>query len=241
MASDDSSVGYVIWGTDHAVYGPVELPTLVSWVKDERVTCDTWIYLERTDCWEKAAHVPELQMFFHSHRCAPDIDAATPAGGARSDPLNPGALRHIKVLGGFNDEQIERFVNTMQVLTIPAGARVARQGEPGDAMYLVLDGELRARMLVDGGETSVVTLGAGEFFGETSLFDHGPRTADVFATLQSIVLKIPASEFEKFTYEVPDLAAPFLLALTQSLVTRMRAENRRYRDSTGMARAMAPH
>ena len=65
--------------------------------------------------------------------------------------------------------------------------------------------------------------------------------ADVFAARESTVLKIPASEFEKFTYEVPDLAAPFLLALTQSLVTRMRAENRRFRDSAGLARAMAPH
>jgi CRP-like cAMP-binding protein len=238
MASDDTAVGYVIWGADHVVYGPVELPMLVAWVKDERVTDDTWIYLERTDCWEKAAHVPELQMFFHSHRAAA---SAAPKPGAPNDPLCPAALRHIKVLGGLNDEQIERFINAMQVQTLLPGARLARQGEPGDAMYLVLDGELRARMMVDGGETSVATLGAGEFFGEICLFDHGPRTADVFAARETTVLKIPASEFEKFTYEVPDLAAPFLLALTQSLVTRMRAENRRFRDSAGLARAMVPH
>src|SRR5579859_5337124 len=158
MASDDSAVGYVIWGADHAVYGPVELPTLVSWVKDERVTADTWIYLERSDCWEKASHVPELQMFFHSRRSPAPEAADTPAGGRKEDVLSPCALRHIKVLGGLNDEQLERFVKTMQVQTVPAGTRLAKQGEPGDAMYLVLAGELRARTMVDGGEVAVRTL-----------------------------------------------------------------------------------
>lgn len=239
MASDDSAVGYVIWGADHAVYGPVELPTLVSWVRDERVTADTWIFLERSDCWEKAAHIPELQMFFHSRR-GNGAEPDNGAGGARSDPLSPGALRRIKILGGLNDEQIERFVRTMHVQTVPAGARIARQGEPGNAMYLVLSGELRARTMADGGETAVRTLGEGEFFGAVSLFDHGRRSADVFATRESTVLKIPVSEFEKFAYETPDLAAPFLLALAQSVVTRMSAENRRYRDSSGLNRALTP-
>src|SRR3954452_11475954 len=108
MPSDDSGTGYVIWGTDHAVYGPVELPTLVSWIKDERVLADTWLYLERTDGWEKAARVPELQMFFKG-RPGP----AKPAHAGH--PTSPGALRRIKILATFNDEQLERFVQLMEV------------------------------------------------------------------------------------------------------------------------------
>ena len=240
MASDDSAVGYVIWGADHVVYGPVELPTLVGWVKDERVTADTWIYLERTDCWEKAAHVPELQMFFHCRHAAVPDDFTAPESAVPNDPLSPAALRHVKILCGLNDEQIERFVKTMQVLTVPAGTRVARQGEPGDAMYLVLSGELRTRTVVDGVEVAVRTLCVGDFFGAVSLFDHGRRSADVFATLETTVLKIPSSDFEKFAYEAPDLAAPFLFALAQSVVTRMSAENRRYRNTPNFNRVLSP-
>jgi len=177
--------------------------------------------------------------FFHSHRAPAPEAADTPAGSRKADVLSPCALRHIKVLGGLNDEQLERFVKTMQVQTVPAGTRLARQGEPGDAMYLVVAGELRTRTMVDGGEVAVRTLGAGEFFGAVSLFDHGRRSADVFATQETTVLKIPSSEFEKFAYEVPDLAAPFLLALAQSVVTRMSAENRRYRNSSSFARTLS--
>jgi len=45
-------------------YGPVELPTLVAWVKDERVTADTWIFVARTGSWQKAGELPELQILF---------------------------------------------------------------------------------------------------------------------------------------------------------------------------------
>ena len=62
----DENTGFKIWAVDNIVYGPVELPLLVSWVKEERVTRDTWIYAEAADAWRKACQVPELQMFFRS-------------------------------------------------------------------------------------------------------------------------------------------------------------------------------
>ena len=64
MASEPGGVDFKIWAVDNQVYGPVELPVLVGWVKEERVTADTWIFSERDDAWQKAAKVPELQMFF---------------------------------------------------------------------------------------------------------------------------------------------------------------------------------
>ena len=94
MASEETGSGYVIWGADHAVYGPVELPMLVNWIRDERVTADTWLYLERSDCWEKVAHVPELQMFFKGRGSARPVGAS-----ANEKSVSPGALRRIKILG----------------------------------------------------------------------------------------------------------------------------------------------
>src|SRR6476620_3664304 len=63
MASS-SGTDFIVWGIDQTAYGPVELPTLVSWVKDERVTAETWVFAARTSSWQKAPQVPELQMFF---------------------------------------------------------------------------------------------------------------------------------------------------------------------------------
>ncbi|MDB6067361.1 MAG: transcriptional regulator, Crp/Fnr family [Pedosphaera sp.] len=231
MPSDDSASGYIIWGVDHAVYGPVELPTLVGWIKDDRVTSETWLFVERSGCWEKAEHVPELQMFFHSRHASPTDSFEDPAGGSSLDALSPRALRHVKVLACLNDEQLERFIKIMEVQHVPQGTLLARQGEPGNAMYLVLEGELRAHTMVDGHEIAVGTLNGGDFFGEISLFDQGPRSAEVIAARDTTVLKICASDFEKFAYETPDLAAPFLLAIAKTFTCRMRIDNKRYHDS----------
>ena len=43
MQPDNDAPGFCIWGADNVVYGPVDLPTLVDWVQEERVTANTWI------------------------------------------------------------------------------------------------------------------------------------------------------------------------------------------------------
>ena len=231
MPSDETAVGYFIWATDNAAYGPIELPTLVSWIKDERVLADTWVFLERSGCWEKAEHVPELQMFFHSRPTAAAAVSGAEPDNLEAGGLSPELLRHVKILAGLNNEQLARFIRIMQVKNISQGVQLAKQGEPSDAMYLLVEGQLRLRAMIEGRETSLGTINAGEFFGEISLFDKGPRFADVIAAQDSTLLRIPAAEFEKFVYETPDLAAPFLLALGHTLTTRIRAEYKRYRDS----------
>ncbi len=235
MPPDDSGVGYFIWGVDHAAYGPVELPTLVAWIKDERVIADTWIFVERSEGWEKAGHVPELQMLFHGSPLASGPDHAT-APTDSAAPLSPAALRHVRILGCLNDEQLERFLQFMETIAVPAGAQLARQGEPGNAMFLLLEGGLRARAMADGRETNLAVLNAGDFFGEMSLFEQGPRSADIVATADSTLLKISASELERLAYEAPDLAAPFLLSVGKCLASRVRADNKRYRDSISFVR-----
>jgi len=232
MASDDSDVGYVIWGVDHAAYGPVELPALVRCIREERVIFDTWIYVERSDCWEKAGHVAELQMFFHGGCPSAPHGAEDPAAAGQSlGVLDPVSLRHIKILAGLNNDQLQGILQAMEVQNVLAGTRLARQGEPGNAMYLLLEGELRVRGTVDGRDTSFGTLSAGEFFGEISLFDQGPRCAEIIAATDSTVLKITAVELEKLAYEAPQLAAPFLLAVAKSLAVHIRTDNKHYRDS----------
>jgi CRP-like cAMP-binding protein len=229
VVPDVPTVGYVIWGVDHAVYGPVELPVLVSWIRDERVLADTWLFVERNGCWEQAARIPELQMFFHKRS-----SVALPAGSGDTSflaPLQPGALRHVKVLACLNDEQLAEFLQFVEVQTVPAGTQLIRRGEPASAMYLVVEGELRYSLAVEGREATAGSLNAGEFFGEISLLDQGTRNADVVAVQDCTLLKISAVEFERMTAEKPGLVAPFLSSLMKSVACRVRAENRRYRDS----------
>jgi len=233
MASSSTTPAFYVWGIDQTAYGPVELPALVSWVKDERVTPETWIFATKGENWQRAAEVAELQMFFR-RKTGGGADAGVEAAQAPTG-MDPRALRRVKILAGMSEEQLERFAQFMQVEKIPQWAVIVKQGDPGDTMYLILQGELRVRINVGGKETILTTLGVGEFFGDISLFDQGPRSADVVANADSVVLKISASAFDELSKKAPDLATPFLRAMGQTLSARIRADNKRYGDSMKMA------
>src|SRR6266576_2258895 len=179
MATHLDGAQFFIWGIDQSAYGPVELPMLVSWIQDERVLAETWVFLERDVAWRRAADLPELQMFFHRQPAA-----AAPAG------FQAGSLRRVKILAGLSDAQLQRLAQLMELQRVAQWSVIVKQGEHGDAMYLILEGELRVRLIASGKETILSTLGPGEFFGDMALFDQGPRSADVVANVDSVVLKI---------------------------------------------------
>jgi CRP-like cAMP-binding protein len=228
----DQAILYSIWAEDNVVYGPVELPVLVGWVKDERVLAGTWVYDSQNDRWRKAANVPELQLFFRKKGGA----TAAP-GPVDQSNITPGMLRRVKALAELNDEQLERFVHFMEPQTVRQWIPVVKQGDMDDGMYLVLEGELRVRLMIGGKETILATLGAGECFGEIALFDQGPRSADVVANKDSVLLKITAEAFEKLRREAPELSVPILFSISKTLAARIRADNKRIKDSVNFARA----
>ncbi len=238
MELNSSGIGFKIWAVDNVVYGPVELPVLVAWVQEERVTAATWIFSEKEDCWHKAAKVPELRMFFQKRTNAPSPASSGSPGPEDSllAEIKPASLRRVRIFAELSDSQLERFMQFMETLPVRQWTEVVKQGQHGDAMYLVLEGELRVRMMIGGKETTLVTLNTGDFFGEISLFDNGPRSADVVANRNTVLLKISSDAFQKLLMEAPDIAAPFLFAMGKTLTARIRADNKRYRDSVNFAR-----
>jgi hypothetical protein len=231
---ESQSVHYHIWAADNVVYGPVELPTLVAWIKDERVLADTWIFDAQNDRWRKAAQLPELQIFFQKKSPAPAA-APPPAGPGRLN-VTPGMLRRVKALAEMSDSQLERFIHFMAPQEARQWTQIVKQGELDDGMFLVLEGELRVRLMINGKETILATLGPGECFGEVALFDRGPRSADVLANKDSVLLKVTGEAFDKLRLEAPELAAPMLYAISRTLAGRIRADNKRIKDSVNFAR-----
>jgi hypothetical protein len=239
---ESQCVHYNIWAADNVVYGPVELPTLVAWVKDERVLADTWIFDAQNDRWRKAAQLPELQIFFQKK--SPPVPAARSAGAAAAGSpagtdqlkVTPGMLRRVKALADMSDSQLERFIQFMEPQQARQWTQIVKQGETGDGMFLVLEGELRVRLMINERETILATLGVGECFGEMSLFDRGPRSADVLANKDCVLLKVGSEAFDKLRVEAPELAAPMLHSIARTLAGRIRADNKRIKDSVNFAR-----
>ena len=207
---------YYIWGIDNSPYGPVELTLLLEWIGDGRVLADTWVFEQSAGNWGKASQFPELQARFGA---APET--ATALG------LTPGLLRRIKIFANLKDAQLAHLADFMEPQDVAQHAVIFSQGDVGDAMFLVLAGEFRARALMGEEESVFATFGAGDFFGDMALFDNGPRSADVVANVDSKLLKISAVNFYRLIREAPSLATPFLQATARTLSSRIRADNKR--------------
>jgi hypothetical protein len=211
---------FFIWGIDDSPYGPVALQVLIDWVKDERVLADTWVFARPDNRWRRAAEIPELQAHFNQDI----LPASTSVTGSG---IKPGSLRRIKILAQLNDAQLDRLMEFIEVHKVPQWMAVVKKGDAGDGMYFILQGELRARVMAGDKETILSTFGPGDFFGDMSLFDRGPRSADVIANADSIVLKMTDVAFDRLTREAPALATPFLQATARTLAARIRADNQR--------------
>ena len=140
--------------------------------------------------------------------------------------LTPHLLRRIRILADFSNAQLAHLAEFMEFEEAPQDTVVVTQGGVGDAMYLVVSGELRARSMASGRETVLATFSAGDFFGDMALFDMGPRSADVVANVDSTLLKIGAASFYRLIREAPELATPFLQMTTRTLSARIRAGNK---------------
>jgi hypothetical protein len=224
------AVYYHVWGLDFVAYGPVELPTLVAWIKDDRVLPDSWVFRHDKGQWTRAADNTELKVLFKAR-------GSSTAAAAASQSLTPAALSRMKIFAGMEERQLASFLQYMEVVKLLPGATLFSKGEPGDAMFLVLEGEVRARAMVGGQESTLATLGVGECVGELAVVDESPRSADVIVNKEAVLLKISATALKRLFQEAPALAAPFLLALSKTITARVRAATKRYEDSILFARA----
>ena len=213
---------------------PANLPALTDWAKAGRVTADTWVFNEDHQAWKQAAALPELNLIFGSHQHARN----TVFLRGREIGVTPEVLRRIKILAQMSDNQLERFIEFIELQHVELAGYVVKRGSHGDAMFLVLEGEVRARLIVDGKESLLAALGAGDFFGETALLDQGPRSADVIASYESLLLKLTAESFDRMRKEAPDVALEFLFNVSRSVVIRMRSLNKRHEDSLHMWQAL---
>jgi serine/threonine protein phosphatase PrpC len=107
--------------------------------------------------------------------------------------------------------------------TFRAGEVVFDQGAPGDAMFVLIEGEVSVRI----GGREVTRIGATSHFGELALVDDGPRSATVVATAPVHCLTIERDALREWTAQEPGLGARVLWRLTQSLAQRLRDTNTR--------------
>ena len=104
------------------------------------------------------------------------------------------------------------------------GDVVFREGEPGDAAFIVESGAVGIRKIVEGEEVELATLQAGELFGEMAILDGSPRMANAVAKEDSVLIKVPNKGLEQRMQKID----PFFRALIKILINNLRGVHKTY-------------
>lgn len=114
---------------------------------------------------------------------------------------------------GLDDAGLAAVAAAAIEVEFPAERVIARQGEIGTGFFVVADGT--ERVIRDG--TVVARLGSGEFFGELSLLDGGPRVAQVTAEEPTRCLALASWDFERVLRAEPAVALSVLRVVAARL------------------------
>jgi CRP/FNR family cyclic AMP-dependent transcriptional regulator len=128
------------------------------------------------------------------------------------------ALRSVPLFASLDDEAARDLRNLLSDKTVPQNTRLFRQGEKGDAMYLIESGRVRISIRDDDEqEVTLAELAQGDFFGEMSIIDGRQRSADAHVIEDARLAILSRDAFLSFVRTNPDVALEMLSALTDRL------------------------
>jgi CRP/FNR family transcriptional regulator, cyclic AMP receptor protein len=108
---------------------------------------------------------------------------------------------------------IDMFRNTREFQTFGAGTVIFREGDPGDRMYVVLEGQID--LLVKG--KRVDSLGPGGVFGEMAIIDATPRSATAIAARDTQLVPVSEKRFQVLVQQTPRFAIQIMRVLAERL------------------------
>ncbi|OGR84265.1 MAG: hypothetical protein A2901_03600 [Elusimicrobia bacterium RIFCSPLOWO2_01_FULL_54_10] len=128
-------------------------------------------------------------------------------------------LRRVPLFHELEMEDLRDVAARIQLLSLPKGAVVYREGDPSDALYIVQSGRVKATTLdFDGMERILNILGRGETFGETSMLTGTSRNATMRVDSASNFLVLYKKDFEGFLQKNPKAAAYLHRVISRRLI-----------------------
>ncbi|MCD8485819.1 MAG: mechanosensitive ion channel [Desertifilum sp.] len=129
-------------------------------------------------------------------------------------PLSLRQLLHeVVYFQNLNDLELRQMIEIGYRKRLSSSQVLFREGDPGDAFYIILSGEVEVYVEKIG--KHLTTLGPGKFFGELSLMLGIPRTATIRATEETLLFAINNLAFEKLLREHPELTEAIIQELAR--------------------------
>ena len=128
-------------------------------------------------------------------------------------------LKSIDLFRTLPSEELAQIAEIAEEQPLAAGDPVFAEGEPGDALYLIVEGKVK----VHKGDKQLVQLSVRDVFGEMAVLDSEPRSASVTVLDDAVLLKIGRDDFRDILSERPEIA----MGVIKVLSGRLRVTNKK--------------
>src|SRR3989440_3165391 len=132
--------------------------------------------------------------------------------------MDAATLRSVPLFSSLDSKATAELGEYLTIHDYPKSATIFRNGDPGDAMYLIDVGKVRINITdADGAVVTLAELGPGDFFGEMAMLDGQGRSANATAIDDARLAKLTREDFLSFMRSDPRVTLELLTALTQRL------------------------
>ena len=153
--------------------------------------------------------------------------------------LDADILRNVPLFAGLPEGALAALAARLRRRTLPAGTPVVYKGDPSGSLYLIDSGRVKVHQATaSGSEVILNILGPGDFFGEMSLLDGQPRSADISTLEPSALLLLEGDALRDLLTDQPAAAWTLLQILSRRVRdANMQAEMMMTRDVPGRVAA----
>ena len=129
----------------------------------------------------------------------------------KTDPTE--SLRRVPLFAGLDKKELDMIGRLVHEQSYEPGTTIVKTGAGGHGLYIIKEGQVS---IIQDGRT-VATMGPGQFFGEISVLDGGPRTADVRADSNTVCLTLISWEVKPLLMDDASITYKMLLEMVKRL------------------------
>jgi diguanylate cyclase (GGDEF)-like protein len=131
-------------------------------------------------------------------------------------------LKQIAILATLQQVELEVVVPLLKEQRMEAGEVLFRQGDRGDSLFIVQEGQVVTTVSTeDGEEITVAEFGPGDFFGEMSIFEHAPRSATCSVAEEARVFRLNQEEFSRLLTTQPAVGIKIMHKMLAVIAARL--------------------
>src|SRR3989442_738582 len=151
-------------------------------------------------------------------------------------PVNVKLLKQAAIFQDLDEGELARVTEVCREQKFTVGQYVFKEGEPGNRLFLISEGEVRISRTIPGsGEEALALLKPGSCFGEMSIFDRSERSTDAIANTACTLITISRSDFDLLLDFNRDIAYKVLWSVVRLLSARLRVTNDNLRSFLAMS------